>query len=538
MTFETFDTHSRWPWMVTLWLSFSLVLTAGTGRAQVPFGIQGPGVDPTNFRITRFADGLNFPVGMTQLADGSVLVAVCNGNGGFYSSTSGSLIRLADNDGDGVADERTTLVANVPGGKLSALRSAGDLVFVTGQGGNVPITIYRMGETPSSPMNLVGRVNLNYPGSWLHPHSALAVRESPDVPGSYDVFFQLGSRTNFDDTSATVSLGSTIGSTTYTINGDAIHMLRIKDEPAGTLSLESVTEIATGLRNAAGMAFHPATGDLYLQDNGIDGVVVAIEPTSADELNVIPAANIGGDIEDFGFPFTYEQYRTGTKIGNTGIDPLVAFQPIPQPNGSESEGPNDIVFAPAEFPEALRNGMFVGFHGQFSSGGLNNEENPLVFVDLNDNSYFHFIENTESGVGHLDGLLATNDSLFVADISPAGAIGASNRNSGVIYQLQAIGPTAADPDFNGDGFVDGADFLIWQSNFGTTTGASVMSGDADSDGDVDDDDFDYWRTALNAGNVVGNNHSVPEPNVLLVALPPLGIWLRRRYGRTLSSIQG
>ena len=56
-----------------------------------------------------------------------------------------------------------------------------------------------------------------------------------------------------------------------------------------------------GLRNPAGFAFDPNNGDLYLQDNGIDGVVNANEPTSADELNVIAAAQIGGPIEDFGF---------------------------------------------------------------------------------------------------------------------------------------------------------------------------------------------------------------------------------------------
>ena len=64
----------------------------------------------------------------------------------------------------------------------------------------------------------------------------------------------------------------------------------------------------------------------------------------------------------------------------------------------------------------MSNGVFVGMHGKFSLGGTSNEENPLVFVDLNDNSYFHIIQNDEPSVGHLDGLLSTNDSLFVADI--------------------------------------------------------------------------------------------------------------------------
>ena len=126
---------------------------------------------------------------------------------------------------------------------------------------------------------------------------------------------------------------------------------------------------ATGLRNAAGFAIHPETGDLYLQDNGIDGFSDSNEPHSADELNIIPAAQIGGKIEDFGFPFNHVRYRTGRVVGG-GIQPWVAFQPLPDPKtGNEAEGPNDICFAPPEFPEGLNHGLFVGFHGRFNYAG-------------------------------------------------------------------------------------------------------------------------------------------------------------------------
>jgi len=118
--------------------------------AQVSFSIEGPGVDPNDFRITQFAGGLNYPVGMVELDDGSLLVATSNGNN-FFGSSSGSLLRLADSNGDGVADSSETLVNNVPGGKLSALRRSGDLVSVTGQGSGVPISIYRLGAAANDP---------------------------------------------------------------------------------------------------------------------------------------------------------------------------------------------------------------------------------------------------------------------------------------------------------------------------------------------------------------------------------------------------
>ena len=100
-------------------------------RADVPFSIRGPGVNPSDFRMTTFASGLNYPVGMVELSDGSVIVAVSNG-GSFFGSDSGSLIRLADTDDDGVADEQNILADDVPGGRLSSLRMIDDLIFATG----------------------------------------------------------------------------------------------------------------------------------------------------------------------------------------------------------------------------------------------------------------------------------------------------------------------------------------------------------------------------------------------------------------------
>ena len=74
-------------------------------------------------------------------------------------------------------------------------------------------------------------------------------------------------------------------------------------------------------------------------------------------------------------------------------------------------------------------------HGQFLQGGVSNQENPLVFANLSDDSYFHFIQNTEPAVGHLNGLLSTADSLYVADMSPTGNLGGNVENTGIVYQI-------------------------------------------------------------------------------------------------------
>ena len=406
--------------------------------AAVPFTIQGPNVNPAQFRITTFATGINYVLGMEQLSDGSILAAISDGPN--YFSSNGRLVRFVDANHDGVADASGATLATGLQGGLTSVRIAGNLVFVTGQ--KKPIYVLRLGATPASALTVLGQINFTYPsGSWEHPHSALGVRATPGVAGSWDLIFQLGSRDNFAATpdSATVSISSSqITGASGVLKGDSIYKLTFADNGA-TVTASKLTQIANGLRNPAGFAFHPTTSDFYFQDNGIDGLVDANEPLSADELNIIPTAQIG-TLAFFGFPQNYIEYRTGKVVGGAGVAPLVAFQPLPDPlTGEESEGPSDIAFAPPGFPDGLNDGMFVTFHGKFSLGGTQNEENAMVYVDLANNSYFHFIPSATPGVGHLDGLLRTSDSLYISDLSKNGAY--SSTGAGVIYQIKSlVGP--------------------------------------------------------------------------------------------------
>ncbi|MCC7086173.1 MAG: hypothetical protein IT427_14315 [Pirellulales bacterium] len=65
-------------------------------------------------------------------------------------------------------------------------------------------------------------------------------------------------------------------------------------------------------------------------------------------------------------------------------------------------------------------------------------------------------------------------------------------------------------DFNGDGNVDGADFVIWQTNFPKAEGGMLDTGDANGDGAVDGADFVVWQTNFPFTPSAGTNF-VPEP---------------------------
>jgi glucose/arabinose dehydrogenase len=406
-----------------------------TGASAAPPGVGGdPRVNPADFRVTTFASGLNFPTGMQQLDDGSLLVATSNPTGGSFFNSTGALLRLHDNNGDGVADAQSDLtpLTGLPfPGTITTIRQAGNLLFATHAGSR--ISVMRRGASDTDRYSLVGNIDFSFTADWWHTTYGQAVRPTPGQTGKYDLLFNVGSRGN--DVPSTGNPTST-GLLSATYNPDSIYKVTVQDNGVdGGVSFTNLTQLATGLRNSVGMAFHPTSGDLYFAENGIDGPGDGNEPLSADELNTIAAANIGNGVLNFGFPNDYIKYRTGERVGSGGVQPLVAFQPIPNPtNGSESEGPNEIAFAPASFPAGLNNGVFVGFHGK-GSAGLANEENPVVYYDLATGQYFHFISNDEPTIGHPDGLLSTVDSLFISDLTNGTF---STLGTGAIYQIQVV----------------------------------------------------------------------------------------------------
>jgi MYXO-CTERM domain-containing protein len=95
----------------------------------------------------------------------------------------------------------------------------------------------------------------------------------------------------------------------------------------------------------------------------------------------------------------------------------------------------------------------------------------------------------------------------------------------------ALVASAQPGDFDGDGDVDGADFVAWQTNFPKESGATLDQGDADGDGDVDGADFVVWQTNFPFTPGPGTS-PVPEPaGVALAAFGlALGWGIRRRRG--------
>ncbi len=77
------------------------------------------------------------------------------------------------------------------------------------------------------------------------------------------------------------------------------------------------------------------------------------------------------------------------------------------------------------------------------------------------------------------------------------------------------------PDFNGNGVVDAADYVVWRNNNGLTGGATLSQGDANGDGNVNSADYSLWRAnfGLTAGSGSGSLAAagVPEPSCGVLA---------------------
>lgn len=117
------------------------------------------------------------------------------------------------------------------------------------------------------------------------------------------------------------------------------------------------------------------------------------------------------------------------------------------------------------------------------------------------------------------------DLLDFASASGAFALNLPALPAGLAWDASALLTTGelavaaaplGDADFNGDGTVDGADFVAWQRGFALTGQTDNANGDANADGVVDAADLAVWQTQFgdSASQPVANQ--VPEPNAIVL----------------------
>lgn len=93
-------------------------------------------------------------------------------------------------------------------------------------------------------------------------------------------------------------------------------------------------------------------------------------------------------------------------------------------------------------------------------------------------------------------------------------------------------------DANGDGTVDGGDFMIWQRNSGKVDAAGPTEGDFNFDGDVNNADLDVWKAQNGAPAAPadqGASLQIPEPSAAVLTMTTLAGLMHWRGTRAMAA---
>lgn len=195
---------------------------------------------PAGFRVTAFAQGLKNARILAVAEDGRVYVS---------RRDTGDVLMLEDRDGDGVADGTPRQVLSRPGAHGLAIRDR--TLYL--------VTVKELFSAPLQPDGGVGELTMlmgDLPDAGQHANRTIAF--GPDGM----LYLSVGSTCNACNES----------------NPENATLLRVS--PDG----KSRTIFARGLRNTIGFDWHPATGELWGMDHGIDYLGDEQQP---EELNRI-----------------------------------------------------------------------------------------------------------------------------------------------------------------------------------------------------------------------------------------------------------
>lgn len=165
---------------------------------------------------------------------------------------------------------------------------------------------------------------------------------------------------------------------------------------------------ATGLRNSVGLAFDPATGQLWGTDNGRDLLGDNLPP---DELNIIRQGGF------YGYPYYYGDNVPDPAFSTRpapGIPPALEFQAHSAPLGL-------CFYTGDQFPAEYRGQVFVCFHGSWNRTVPTGYK--VVLVKVQDNrpvSYQDFMTGFLTRSGDVPGrpvdpVVGRDGALYVSD---------------------------------------------------------------------------------------------------------------------------
>jgi glucose/arabinose dehydrogenase len=340
---------------------------------------------PEGFRIEKFAQGLGKPRMVAVAGDGAVFVT---------RRDPGDVLRLADTDGDGKADEQRTVasLADVHG-----IHIAGSRVYLA-----TVREVYTADLREDGSLSQPEPIITDLPDGGQHPNRTLAV--GPDGM----LYITVGSTCNACDET----------------NKESATIVRAQ------LDGSERVIYARGLRNTIGFDWRPDSGELWGFDHGIDWLG---DDEQVEELNKITHG------AHYGWPYVY-----GDGKFNPADDPpdmtkeaFAAQSTAPALGYTAHAAPMGMLFYTADqFPEEYRADALVAMHGSWNRKPPSGYEIVRVRFEGSDPAAIEpfltgfLADDGSSHFGRPVGLaLAADGSLLVTDDS-----------NGVVYRIWHEGP--------------------------------------------------------------------------------------------------
>ena len=294
-----------------------------------PFAVGGdPGVDPGDFRVTTFATGLNFPKSMQRSPTARCWSARATPGRRQLLQSTGELVRLVDADGDGQADGPGTVLFSGLPGAVTSVRKAGNLVFVTQLGGGRRADHRPAGRGHAGrPLTLVGghQLRLPRPTGGTRPTRWPSAR--PPAGGPPRPLLQHRLVENNADAPPTVPVSGLIAAT---LNGDSIYKVTVHDGGGDPVVLGPDAD-RHGPAQRGGHRLPPDDRRPVLR--GQRHRRAGRPQRAAQRRRAEPDRRRRHRRRRRGFRLRRRLHRVphGHEVGSGGIEPLVAFQPIPNP---------------------------------------------------------------------------------------------------------------------------------------------------------------------------------------------------------------
>ncbi len=153
-------------------------------------------------------------------------------------------------------------------------------------------------------------------------------------------------------------------------------------------------------------------------------------------------------------------------------------------------------FGGSQFPTSKFDHAFVSESGPTYALGqqLNGKRISEFELDANGNvigSPTTFVEYVGTGRASVVGLAAGPDGLYFTELYKDQNVVTPIDAGARVFRVRFA--PAGNGDFNGDGFVNGADFIVWRKTLGATGLLPYSGADGDGDGSIDQNDYDVWR---------------------------------------------